>query len=516
MKRTIKIVLWGVCVCFFFASAQAQEKIDWDIVTKIRQEGFQNSHIMEDVSYMTDVYGPRLPKSSSYIAAAKWVKTKFEEYGLSNVTLDPYEFGIGWQNEYTSVHMMSPQYMPVIAYPQSWSAPTNGKKRGPVIFMNFQEISTASDLDPDTGKLRGAVVFSAPKRRLEPSFNPDAVLLSKERLDQMASIPIKVPEKDPKSRYEGQLGVERREIIDFLISEGALAVVSPERVYDDGVVMVTKVPGRPWEKDAPAQATELVMAAEHYNRIMRILEKGIPVEMELEIRVSYSRDSLTDYNVIAELPGTDLADEIVMVGGHLDAHAGATGAEDNATGAAQVLEAARILKAIDAKPRRTIRFALWGGEETGHMGSKAYVQKHFVDPKTGKFTSEHERFSGYFNLDYGTGRIRGIYLMNNFLAQPIMDAWMKPFHDLGMTHSILIPSQDIGSDYTEFEDVGLPVFPFLQDPVENDSITFHSNMDFYDKIIPEYLVQGTVIVASFLYHAAMRDERLPRKLNDRN
>jgi carboxypeptidase Q len=514
MKRTFWIVLLSVCVCYFCTTAQAQEKTYGDVVKKIRKEGIQNSHIMEDVSYMTDVYGPRLPKSSSYLAAAKWAKKKFEEYGLSHVTLDPYEFGIGWQNEYTSVHMIYPQYMPLIAYPQSWSAPTHGKRSGSVVFMNFEDISTCADLDLFKGKLKGAIVFSAPKRHLEPSFQPDAVLLSEEQLDRMASIRKKTPEKDQKSRYEDRTEMHRRKIIDFLISEGALAVVFPERVYDDGVVMVTKVSGRPWERGTPPQATELVMAAEHYNRIMRILEKRIPVEMEVEIRVTYSEDDFTDYNVLAELPGTDLADEVVMVGGHLDAHAGATGAEDNATGAAQVLEAARILKAIDAKPRRTIRFALWGGEETGHMGSKAYVQKHFINPKTGTFTPEHERFSGYFNLDYGTGKIRGIYLMNNFLAQPIMDAWMKPFNDLGMTHSILIPSQDIGSDHTEFEHVGLPIFPFLQDPVENDSITFHSNMDFYDKIIPEYLMQGAVIVASFVYHAAMRNEKLPRKAID--
>jgi hypothetical protein len=511
MSRTSKIMFLGLSVWLLATLALAQEKIHWEIVAKIREEGLKNSHIMEDVSYMTDVYGPRLPKSPSYLAAAKWVKAKFEEYGLSNVVLDPYEFGIGWQNEYTSVHMMSPQYMPLIAYPQSWSAPTNGKKRGPVVLINFQEMGTLDDLDPFKGKLNGAIVLTEPKRHLEPSFEPDAVLLSEEQLDRMASISIKVSKMDQKRRYEDHPGVQRRDIIDFLISEGAVAVVSPEKVYDDGVVMVTKVPGRPWEKGAPRQATELVIAAEHYNRIMRIMEKGIPVEMEVEIRVRYSVDDLTDYNVIAELPGTDLAHEIVMVGGHLDAHAGATGAEDNATGAAHVLEAARILRAINAKPRRTIRFALWGGEETGHMGSKAYVQKHFLDPKTGKFTPEHKRFSGYFNLDYGTGRIRGVYLMNNILAKPIMNAWMKPFHDLGMRHSVLVPSQDIGSDHTEFEDVGLPIFPFLQDPVENDSITFHSNMDFYDKIIPEYLIQGAVIVASFVYHAAMRDEKLPRK-----
>jgi len=200
-----------------------------------------------------------------------------------------------------------------------------------------------------------------------------------------------------------------------------------------------------------------------------------------------------------------------MLGAHLDAFAGATGAEDNATGAAQVLEAARILKSIGVKPRRTIQFALWGGEETGHLGSRAYVKEHFLLPGNSGYTEEHEKFSCYFNLDYGTGKIRGIFLMNNFIAHPLFDKWMEPYHNLGMKHLILEPRQDIGSDHEEFEAVGLPVFPYLQDPVENDSKTFHSNMDFYDKIIPEYLIQGAVIVAGFVYQAAMHETKIPRK-----
>ena len=492
------------------SSVSAQEVIHWDVVQKIMDEGFNNSHIMEDASYLTDVYGPRLPRSPSYIASAKWAAQKFEEYGLENVRLEPYEFGVGWRNDFTSVHMMTPQYMPIIAYPQSWSSPTNGNVRGPAVHINFEKITSEEDLGEYKGKLKDAVIFSAPKRLLTPSFEPEAVLLSKEQLDEMARIKISPPASDRNERNRETDEFPRRKILDFVFSEGAAAVVSPCQVYDDGTVMVTKVAGRPWEKDAPKAPTELVMAAEHYNRIMRILEKGMEVEMEVEIRVSLFDDDLTDYNVIAEIPGSDLAHEVVMLGAHLDAHGAATGTEDNATGVAQVLEAARILKAIGAKPRRTIQFALWGGEETGLMGSKAYVAKHFVDPKTKEYTSEHDNFSCYFNLDYGCGEIRGVYLMNNLLAQPILSEWMKPFHNLGMEHLILIPGQGIGSDHEKFRAVGLPIFPLLQDPVENDTRTFHSNMDFYDKIVPKYLIQGTVICAGFVYHASMSDTKMPR------
>jgi len=511
MRVFRNLIFFTALIMTFVFSAADQEPIHWDVVEKIMKEGFQNSHIMEDVGYMTDVFGPRLAKSSAYLAAAKWSKKKFEEYGLENVHLEPYKFGIGWNLEYTSVHMISPQYMPLIAYPKAWSSPTKDKVRGPVVQINFQKITSQADLDQYKGKLQNAIVLTSPKRPLKPCFTPDAVLLSKARLDEMAQIPTFFRPLKRTSRNYQDHKFPRRKLIDFLLSEGIAAIASPDQVYDDGTVMVTLVERGAWKKDAPKQPTSFVLAAEHYNRIVRILEKGIPVEMEVELRATYDDKNLTDYNIIAEIPGSDLADEVVMVGGHLDAHISGTGAEDNACGAVHVMEAARILKAIGIKPRRTIRFALWGGEETGHTGSRAYVAEHYGDRKTQNYTREHEKFSGYFNLDYGTGRIRGVYLISNMLAQPIITEWMKPFHDLGMTHCILFPAEDIGSDHTEFEAVGLPVFPFLQDPVENDSRSFHSNMDVYDRIVPEYMIQGAVIVASFLYHASMRDERLPRK-----
>jgi len=494
---------------FILSSLFAQGTVYWNVAQKIRDEGIHHSHIMEDVSYLTDVFGPRLTKTPGYLASAKWAKEKLEAYGLENVHLEPYHFGTGWQNDFTSVHMVTPQYMPVIAYPKAWSSGTQGNVRGPAVALDFSTITSESDLAPFKGKLKNAVVFTAPQRMTPPNFEPDAVILTEEQLDAMARVSIQPQPAESKYRSSEE-GYPRNKILEFLVSEGAVAITAPDHVYDDGTVMVTKVPGRLWETGKLQRPTELVMAVEHYNRVLRILEKGIDVEMTVDVKVSVFNEDPWDHNVIAEIPGTDLKDEVVMVGGHLDAHTSGTGAEDNATGAVQVMEAARILKAIGVKPRRTIRFALWGGEEMGLLGAKAYVQKHFVNPKTKGYTREHDRFSCYFNLDYGTGNIRGVYLMNNFLAKPILEKWMEPLRDMDMTHLILTPGQDISSDHIAFQAVGLPVFPFLQDPLENDSRTFHSNMDVFDKIVPECLIQGAVVVATMVYHAAMYDALLPR------
>ena len=411
--------------------------------------------------------------------------------------------------------------MPIIAYPQAWSSPTKGKVRGSVVYINFQEITSAEDLAKYKGKLRNAIIFTVPKQKMYLMWIPEARLYSEEMLDKMAQEPTtegmeeyirnipKAPEKvrqvRPVYKYP------KRKIIDFLLSEGIAAIAATDGLYDGGTIQVTNVARKAWAKDAPKQPTSFILAAEHYNRIMRILEKGIPVEMEVELRAAYDDKDLTGHNVIAELPGTDLADEVVMVAAHYDANISGTGTEDNACGAAHVMEAARILKAIGIKPRRTIRFALWDGHEAGHSGAREYCAKHFFDPKKGKRLPEYEKLAGYYNLDYGSGRIRGIYLMNNYLAKPIFTEWMKPFHNLGMKHCFLVTSYDAGTE--GYHNVGLPAFKFCQDPVVNDSINYHTNMDVYDRIVPEYLKQGAVVIASFAYHTAMRDEKLPRNPN---
>jgi carboxypeptidase Q len=511
---------------FVFFSATAlvflaadQEPVYWDVVQKILVEGFENSHIMEDVSYMTDVYGPRLSKSRGHVQAVNWAKEKFEEYGLENVHIDTYELGIGWELEYTSVHMMSPQYMPIIAYPQPWSSPTKGKVRGPVVYINFEEITSEADLAKYRGKLENAIVFSKPKQKMYLRWTPEAVLYSDEMLDEMAKVPTsesmeeyirnvpKAPELDRRERPVYKY--PKRKIFDFLLSEGIAAIAATDGLYDDGTVQVTAIARRAWAKDAPKQPTSYILAAEYYNRIMRILEKGIPVEMEVELRATYTDKDLNGHNVIAEITGTDKSDEVVIVAAHFDGCVSGTGAEDNACGAAHVMEAARILKSIGVKPRRTIRFALWDGHEAGNSGARAYCARHYADAKTGERKPQYDKLAGYYNLDYGTGRIRGIYLMHNYAVKPIFDEWIKPLFDIGMKHCFLVPSYDAGTE--GYHNLGLPAFKFCQDPVENDSRTYHSNMDVFDRIVPEYLKQGAVVVATFAYHTAMRDQKLPRK-----
>ena len=254
----------------------------------------------------------------------------------------------------------------------------------------------------------------------------------------------------------------------------------------------------------------VIVAAEHYNQIVRLIEMGMDVKMEVEVRVEYDEADLQDYNVIAEIPGTDRRDEVVMIGGHYGGESAATGATDNAAGSAAVMEAMRILKTIGIRPRRTIRAALWGGEEAGHLGSKGYVRKHFGDPETQKYLPEHAQLSVYFNMDW-YGRFRGIYLQGNDLVRPTFEAWMRPFHDVGMTW--IVPGNTGGTDHVEFVRVGLPGFQFIQDDLEFFTTAFHTNMDFYDRLVPEDLMQASVVLASFAYHAAMRDELIPRSKN---
>jgi hypothetical protein len=503
-------------------SAPVQEPVYWDVAEKIREEGLNNSHIMEDIGYMTDVYGPRLAKSRAHRAAVEWAKGKFEEYGLDEVRIETYEFGIGWELEYTSVHMLAPQYMPIIAYPQPWSSPTKGKVRGRAIPIDFGEIENEADLAKYRGKLKEAIIFSTPKQKMYVRWDPEAVLYSDELLDEMAKIPTSqsmgehlrdLPKSPEVDRWQRPVyKYPRRKIIDFLLEEGIAAIAARDGMFDDGTVQVNTVARQAWAQDAPQQPTSFILAAEHYNRIMRILEKDIPVEMEVELRASYTREDLNGHNLIAEIKGTDLAEEVVIVAAHYDGCIAGTGAEDNACGAAHVLEAARILKAIGVKPRRTIRFALWDGHESGRSGARAYCSQYYFDAATQERRSEYEKLAGYYNLDYGTGRIRGVYLFHNHTAKPIFEEWMKPLHDLGMRHAFLVPSYDAGTE--GYHEAGLPAFKFCQDPVENDSRTYHSNMDVYDRIVPEYLKQGAVVVATLAYHTAMRNEKLPR--NPRN
>jgi len=303
-------------------SVSAEEKVYWNVVQKIMEEAFENSQAMDNASWLSDVYGPRNAKSPSYMAAANWAKNKLVQYGLPNARLEPYEFRTGYVYEYISVHMMAPQYMPIIAYPAPWSAGTGGKVRGNVVYINFEDVASEADLEQYRGKLKNSIIFTRPIQKLSPHFEPMATEFTDEQLDEMAKIPVgpRVPEerRGRRSRRSGRERLSRQQIIEFVFGEGALAIVGTDGKSDFGTVTVG-ISGyihdtRPWEENAPPNPTELIMAAEHYNRIMRILEKDIPVELELDIKVSFTRDDPNDYNVVAEIPGTDLADEIVLFG----------------------------------------------------------------------------------------------------------------------------------------------------------------------------------------------------------
>jgi carboxypeptidase Q len=506
----IKFILWiGVLLLFILiTSAPAQEPIYWDVVQKIMEEAFEHSQVMENASWLCDVFGPRNTKTSAYIESAKWAKKRLEEYGLSNARLEPYEFGVGWSNEYTSVHMISPQYLRIIAYPAAWSAGTDGKIRNTVTYINFSEISKESDLDQYRGKLRDAIIFMRPKQEIKPHYEPMARIYSKEQLDEMAKIPIgpRVP-RERRRRRSREDDLTETQIIDFVFSEGAAAVVRTDGRNDfgtvDGAVNGYAMEKRAWDTDAPPPVTEIVMAAEHYNRILRILEKGIPVELEMEIRVNFIRGEPVDYNVVAEIPGTDLAHEVVICGGHLQSEPIGTGASDNAAGAVTAMEAVRILKAIGVKPRRTIRVGLWGGHEMGLYGNRHHVRTHFADPKTKERKPDYDNFCAYFNCDHGGGKIRGVSIMGNEVIRSIMTEWIKPLKNLGMSHLFTT-----GIAHEAYTEVGLPGFYFVQDRM--DSRTYHSNMDVYDHLVPENLMTNSVILATLVYHAAMRDEILPR------
>ena len=487
-----------------------QEPVDTDMIVKMREEGFQRSQVMDLAWMMTDVFGPRYANSPSYDRAAAWAKEKFDEWGLANAALEPWgEYGLAWENNYVTVHLLSPGYQPMIGYAVPNTRGTDGVIRDSVVFVDVTRIYSEADLDPYRGALAGKIVLTHPERMLEPNFTPAAVRLSDEELSDMARLVIAPPTHGGDERRAEPRPVSGERLSAFFEEEGAAVLVSPgtDNVgpMDKGIVAVSGSSPTPVGSTPPMPA--VVVSAEHYNRAIRVLQRGIDVQMEIEVRNTFSDDDPLDYNVIAEIPGSDLAHEVVLIGGHFDAEPAGTGATDNAAGAASVMEAMRILEAIGAQPRRTIRAALWGAEESGLLGSRGYVRAHFGDRQTGERLPEHENLAVYFNMDW-YGRFRGIYLQGNDATRPIFEAWMRPFHDVGM--SWIVPGNTGGTDHMAFLEVGLPGFQFIQDDLEFFTTAFHTNMDVYDRLIAEDLMQASVILASFAYHAAMRGEKFPR------
>ncbi|MFZ4984746.1 MAG: M20/M25/M40 family metallo-hydrolase [Blastocatellia bacterium] len=521
----------------FVLTAGAQvgqsEKVDQEMMKKIRSEGMERSQVMETLSWLTDVVGHRLTGSPNMKKANEWTRTKLAEWGLVNAAVEPWgTFGRGWSFERVSAHVIEPTPFPLIAYPEAWTPGTNGPLSAEVIQVSIQ---TEADLEKYKGQLKGRIVMAAPPREVKAWFNSPGERMTDAELLKMAN---DVPQGGGAGR---QMSPEQMQamrarmalmprINTFLLSEGALAQFKVARIGDGGTVFVQGGGSR--EKNGPPSIPSLQLTVEHYNRIARILAKGIPVRVEIDIKARYHDEDLTASNTVAEIPGTDRKDELVMLGGHLDSWHGGTGATDNAAGVAVAMEAVRILKALGVQPRRTIRIALWSGEEQGLLGSRGYVRQHFAErqlspqqqqqrDEMGRMMAtmnplgplvtkpDHEKFSVYFNLDNGTGKIRGVYLQGNEAVRPIFRDWLAPFHDLGA--ATLTIQNTGGTDHLAFDAVGLPGFQFIQDPVEYDTRTHHSNMDTFERLQSDDMKQASVIMAAFIYNAAMRDEKMPRK-----
>ncbi len=505
MNRVTVFLLFAVMSTL---GLEAGEPVDLQVVSRIRAEGLNNSKVMETLHQLTDVHGSRLTGSPGLASASAWCRDQLAEWGLVNSKLESWgEFGQGWSLEGFSLNMTAPYYSPLIGYPKAWTPGTQGRIEATPMPI---EASNPEELKKYEGKLKGALVMFPNNREAETHFEADARRRSDEDLEKLvlAPEPGRRPGFQARRAQFRQRRQMRQKMVELLKAEGAVATLEASR-GEHGTLFVGSGGSRDPEKEMPLPG--IVLAIEHYNRIKRLLKSEVPVKIELEFQARYHQEDLNGYNVVAEIPGADpnLADELVMLGAHIDSWHAGTGATDNAAGVAVTMEAARIIQALDLKPRRTIRIGLWSGEEQGLLGSRAYVKNHFADRETMELKPAHDRFSAYFNLDNGTGKIRGIYLQNNDAVRPIFEAYLKPFQDLGGT-TITIRRTG-GTDHLAFDAVGLPGFQFVQDPIDYSTRTHHTNMDLYDHALAGDLMQASVIMASFVYHTAMRDEKLPRK-----
>jgi carboxypeptidase Q len=517
------------------ALAQQTEKIDLNVVHKIkiaelgegggagggggRGDGRGGSQVMNTMYNLTDRYGPRLTNSPQFRRAGDWAVSQLKEWGLSNVHLEKWATAGGrggpipsWEMTGYSGAMVEPTYMPIIGYPQAWSGGTNGPLSGEVVLAQIQ---TPADLDKWHGKLKGKIVFIAAPPELPFPSTALGHRYDDEELQEL------VPELLPTGgRGRGGRGgnplanmtpEERQAFQDrqrtYFREEGALMTVTANERGQSGTVFASNGSSR--TGDPTQNLPSVAITAENYNRIARLVEHQVPVKLSFDIKVSFDTSNTDSFNVIAEIPGTTKANELVMVGGHFDSWHMGTGATDNGAGSTVAMEVMRILKSLNLKMDRTVRLALWGGEEEGLLGSQAYVKEHFADPATMKATAEHDGFAGYFNVDNGTGRIRGIYLQQNEMVRPIFEQWFAALKDL--TPGVITIRNTGGTDHQSFDRVGLPGFQFIQDPMDYETRTHHSNMDVYDRIQQADMEQMAIVEAVFVYNAATRAEKLPRK-----
>ncbi|HLW52097.1 MAG TPA: M20/M25/M40 family metallo-hydrolase [Candidatus Angelobacter sp.] len=512
-----------------FPIAQAQERVDQqtlEMINRIRYEGFHNSKISEIATGLLEEIGPRVTGSGNMKRANDWTRQELESFGLVNAKLEPWSpFGRGWDNEYINVRMLSPDVATFIVYAKAWTPGTNGAIRGQAVRVNAR---TPQELAKYKGKLEGKIAIFGEDAEVKPSAAPLFERYSDKELDEISQYQVPADRDVNRLREFQQRQRMQRQFAKFFDDEKVLAVIDHSRgAINGGTVFVQQ--GGSYKVGQTVATPWVTMATEQWDRIARILADKKDVELEMNVKNNFS-DAMTQWDTTAEIPGADKdkKDELVMLGAHLDSWHAGTGATDNGAGSIVMMEAVRILKAVGVKPRRTIRIGLWSGEEQGLLGSQWYVSQHFgtrpesTDPDrkgdptiirrdAGPITvkPEQARVSVYFNVDNGTGKIRGVYLQENAAAAPIFEAWMKPFRDLGM--DTLSMRNTGGTDHLSFDAVGIPGFQFIQDPIEYDTRTHHSNMDVYDRLQPEDLKQMAVIVASFVYMAAQRDQMFPRK-----
>jgi len=525
----------------------AGEKIDYDAINKIKAQGMQpvNSKVMEIASWLTDVYGPRLSGSPTTKQAGEWAVAKLKEWGLQNVALESWPnqtFERGWTNDKFYLAAVAPQAFAIPGTPSAWTPGTEGLVRGEVALVTE---TTQEELQKYAGKLRGKWILTQVVPDVPAFWTAQATRQSGEELDRMELGTNPAPEfgvTPPGARGAGRGGgppvasgrggrggagggFNRN---DFLRAEGAIGLLSTT-TRGHGVYVI----GGNRAADPATTLPAVVIPAEQYGRLARMLAKNLPVTIEADIKNTFHPKPVM-FNVVGELPGTDKADELVMLGAHFDSWHASTGATDNASGSAAMMEAMRILKDSGVRLRRTVRIGLWTGEEQGLIGSREYVSAHFASrgappppppgaapaaPEPGRgrggpqgpleLKPAHAKFAAYFNIDNGTGAIRGVYLQGNDAVAPIFREWIEPFRSLGMT-AITIRNTG-GTDHQSFDGVGLPGFQFIQDDVEYETLTHHTNLDSYERLQPTDMMKNATIAAAFAYLAANRDDKLPRK-----
>ena len=533
-------------ICILLRAQDGGDRSDLAVVGRIKTEAFENSQVMDTLEYLTDQYGPRLTASFEWREAADWAVKRLQGYGLENVRLEKWGTpGRSWSLKQVSVEMLEPRYSPLVAAPLAWSDETHGIKVGDVILTPYG--SGRRVLDPKKaeveldkfmaewkGKLKGRIVLLSPVRRVDVATNPLVHRYTSQELGEMAEAPVpvsKVPVDLKNLKFPDtediqelmqfinslpplvreQFRKDREAVVakraKFFKEEGVVAIINSDRRAHDSLLFA-EAAGSYDAKDTLAVPT-FVLTQEQYNRIVRLIDRKVPVKVRVELEVEISKDNQDAYNIVGEIPGGAKKDELIMIGGHFDSWHTGTGATDNGAGTAVMIEVMRILKTLNLKLDRTVRIALWSGEEEGLLGSKAYVKEHFGDPETMKLTQQHAKLSGYFNLDNGGGKIRGVYLQGNDAMRPVFDGWLSAFRDEGVT-TVSIRNTG-GTDHLSFDAVGLPGFQFIQDPLDYMTLTHHSDMDTYDHLQAPDLMQAAAVITTVVYDAANRPNMLPRK-----